>query len=186
MADSFFSLRSKFRLMRSLVTKDHPIYAQFYVTARCNLACEQCNIIYANSDVSEISIPGVQKIAANLEKIGVSIVLLTGGEPFVRKDLPEIVAAFAKRGIHVRIQTNGLATEEQLARCVEAGAHDISVSLDSLNPETQDGINGDFKGSWEKAIDTFARVNRIFPSDAFAAIGCVCYGPNYLSEIVPN
>jgi cyclic pyranopterin phosphate synthase len=74
----------------------------------------------------------------------VAIVLLTGGEPFARKDLSEIIYAFESRGIHVRMQTNGFASEEQIAKAVEAGGRDISISLDSLNPERQDNINGDF------------------------------------------
>lgn len=179
---SFFSLRTRFRLARSILTKDQPVYVQFYITARCNLACEQCNIIYANSDVSEISLDGVRRIAANLEKIGVSIVLLTGGEPFVRKDLPQIVREFAGRGMHVRIQTNGLAKMDSMRACVEAGAHDISISLDSLQPDTQDQINGGVSHSWEKAIEAIANVNRLFPEDSFAALGCVL-APRNLEHI---
>jgi MoaA/NifB/PqqE/SkfB family radical SAM enzyme len=180
----FFSLRNKLRLARSLITKDQPVYVQFYVTARCNLACEQCNVIYANSDVDEIGIDGVEKIAENLRRIGVSIVLLTGGEPFVRTDLPEIVRAFAQRDIHVRIQTNGLAKEKDLRACIEAGAHDISISLDSIADDTQDQINGGFPGSWEAAVKTLAMVNDIFPSDSFAALGCVLAPRNI--EHVPD
>lgn len=179
---NFFSLRTKARLVRSILTREHPVYVQFYVTARCNLRCEQCNIIYANSDATEVSIDQVKKIAENLERIGVSIVLLTGGEPFVRKDLPEIVAEFRKRDIHVRIQTNGLAREHEVQACIDAGVNDISISLDSIHPGTQNAMNGGFKGSWDKAIESFAMVNRLFPEDAFASMGCVLT-PNNLEQI---
>jgi MoaA/NifB/PqqE/SkfB family radical SAM enzyme len=181
---SFFPLRTQLRLARSIITKDQPVYVQFYVTARCNLACEQCNIIYANADVTEIGLDGVARIADNLEKIGVSIVLLTGGEPFVRKDLAQIVGEFRRRGMHVRIQTNGLARPEALQACLEAGAHDISISLDSLHPGAQDQINGNVRDSWDRAIATIANVNRIFPEDAFAALGCVLAPRNL--EHVPD
>jgi MoaA/NifB/PqqE/SkfB family radical SAM enzyme len=173
---AFFSYKTKLRLARSIVTKTQPVYVQFYVTGRCNLACEQCNIIYANSDVSEINLPGVRKIAENLEKIGVSIVLLTGGEPFARADLPEIVREFAARGIH------GLATEKQLRACIEAGARDMSISLDSLQPDTQNCINGGDPGSWTRAIKMISVVNNLFPGDAFAAMGCVL-APRNLEHI---
>lgn len=174
------------RLARSLITKDHPIYVQFYVTARCNLECEQCNVIFANSDVAEIDLLGIQKIAENLEKIGVSIILLTGGEPFARKDLPEIVHEFSSRGIHVRIQTNGLASQKALQACIQAGANDISISLDSIRPSIQDQINGGFEGSWEKAIEEFALVNNLFPTNSFAAIGCVMAPRNlaYIPDLI--
>ena len=58
----------------------------------------------------------IQRIADNFAKMGVAIILLTGGEPFVRKDLPEIIKAFESRGIHVRMQTNGLAPEERIIK----------------------------------------------------------------------
>ena len=71
------------------------------------------------------------------KKIGVNIVLLIGGEPFVRKDIDKIVKAFTSRNIHVRMQTNGIATDKQLSACVASGGKDISISLDSLEPELQ-------------------------------------------------
>ncbi len=183
---SLFSWRTKVRLARSVITKNHPVYVQFYVTARCNLDCEQCNIIYANSDVTEVSLADVERIADNLDKIGVSIVLLTGGEPFVRRDLPDIVRAFASRGMHVRIQTNGLAREDAVRACVDAGARDISISLDSIHPGLQDTINGGYDGSWARAVQAFAMVNRVFPADSFAAIGCVLAPRNiaYVPDVV--
>jgi MoaA/NifB/PqqE/SkfB family radical SAM enzyme len=174
-----FTTRTKLRLARSLITKDQPIYVQYYVTARCNLACEQCNIIYANADVPEGTTQQAVAIARNLGKIGVSVVLLTGGEPFARKDLPQIVKALSDAGIHVRIQTNGLASREALAACVESGANDISISLDSLEPGTQDAINGGFENSWTRAIRTICWVNELFPADAFAAFGCVIAPRNF-------
>ena len=73
-----------------------------------------------------------------MAEIGVCIVLLIGGEPFVRRDLPEIVRAFTEVGIHVRLQTNGLATKQALEACIANGAKDISISLDSLRPGKQD------------------------------------------------
>ncbi len=175
----FFSTATKLRLARSLVTKDRPLYVQFYVTARCDLACQQCNVIYANSDLPELGLDGVRRVAENLERIGVSIVLLTGGEPFVRQDLPEIVHEFARRGMHVRIQTNGLAGEERLRACVAAGAHDVSISLDTLDPTLQDAINGGRPGTWARAIEAFATVNRIFPPASFASLGCVFAPSNF-------
>ncbi|MFN0121275.1 MAG: radical SAM protein [Blastocatellia bacterium] len=181
---TMFSLSTKARLARSLLLKTHPVYVQYYITARCNLACEQCNIIYANADVREAGIDEVNNIAANLSRIGVSVVLLTGGEPFVRRDLPDIVAAFARNNIHVRMQTNGLASRESLRACIAAGANDISISLDSLQPDAQNKINGNVPGSWDRAIRTVALVNELFPADAFAAFGCVLAPGNI--EHVPD
>jgi len=179
---SFFPLSTKLRLARSILTKKFPIYVQYYVTARCNLACEQCNIIYANADVGEASTDDARRIAENLARIGVSVVLLTGGEPFARKDLPEIVAAFTSNGIHPRVQTNGLASRAALEACVKAGANDISISLDSLDSGVQDRINGDVPESWHRAVRTVSIVNELFPRDALAVFGCVL-APRNLEQV---
>lgn len=169
-----FSSLSKLTLAKAALFQDAPVYVQFYVTARCNLTCEQCNIIYANSDVRECTIDEIKRIADNFAAMGVAIVLLTGGEPFARKDLPEIIHAFESRGVHVRMQTNGFATEEQIARAVEAGGKDISISLDSLQPAIQDRINGGFSESWHQALKTMAVFTKYLPKEgSFASLGCV-------------
>ena len=178
-----FSYKSKLSLAKATFFQNTPVYVQFYITARCNLTCEQCNIIYANSDVRECSLDEIERIADNFAEMGVAIVLLTGGEPFARKDLPEIIYAFESRGIHVRMQTNGFATEEQIAKAVESGGRDISISLDSLNPEKQDNINGDFLKSWHKALNTMALFTKYLPKkNSFASLGCV-FQPKNMQDI---
>lgn len=169
-----FSLIETAKIAKAMLLKDRPLYVQFYITARCNLACQQCNIIYANSDVREATLDEIKKIADNLAEIGTCVVLLTGGEPFARADLPEIIRAFTERNVHVRMQTNGLASEEALTAAVEAGGHDISISLDTLVRSKQDYLNGEVNNSWAKAIKTIATVTRVLPKqDSFAALGCV-------------
>lgn len=174
-----FSSLSKLTLAKAALFKNAPVYVQFYVTARCNLTCEQCNIIYANSDVRECTLDEIKRIADNFAQMGVAIVLLTGGEPFARKDLPQIIHAFESRGVHVRMQTNGFATEEQIAAAVEAGGKDISISLDSLESGRQDKINGAFNQSWHQALKAMATFTRYLPQEgSFASLGCVLQPQN--------
>jgi MoaA/NifB/PqqE/SkfB family radical SAM enzyme len=174
-----FSSLSKMTLAKAALFQDAPVYVQFYVTARCNLTCEQCNIIYTNSDVRECTIDEIKRIADNFAEMGVAIVLLTGGEPFARKDLPEIIHAFESRGVHVRMQTNGYASEEQIARAVDAGGKDISISLDSLQPAMQDKINGGFNESWHQALRAMALFSKYLPKKgSFASLGCVLQPQN--------
>ena len=175
---SIFSLKQKINLVKNVIVKA-PVYVQFYITSRCNLACEQCNIIYADAKHQEMNIKQINQVAENLKKIGVTIVLLIGGEPFVRKDIAEIVKAFTSRDIHVRMQTNGIATPEQLEECVKAGGLDISISLDTLEPSIQDKINGGFNKSWEKAIQTIAKVSQIFPKNSTAFFNSVIMPRNF-------
>jgi len=177
--NSMFSSLSYKTLAKAALFQNAPVYVQFYITSRCNLTCKQCNIIYANSDVRECSLDEIKQIAENFAKLGVAIVLLTGGEPYVREDLPEIIREFETRGVHVRMQTNGLATEEQIHKSIEYGGKDISISLDSLYPPTQDDINGGFKKSWHRALQTMATYTKYLPKEgSFAALGCVMQREN--------
>lgn len=166
----------------SIISKESPLYVQYYITARCNLRCEQCNVIYANADQAECNTENSIQILESLSSIGTSVVLFTGGEPFIRNDLSILVKRCVELGMHPRIQTNGLATEAALKEVVQAGASDISISLDSLQPSTQDKINGSFEDSWMRAIQTISLVSNIFPKNAFAAFGCVI-SPSNLRDI---
>ena len=174
-----FSTLSKQTLIRAAVLHDAPVYVQFYITARCNLTCNQCNIIYANSDVRECTLEEIKRMADNFARMGVAMVLLTGGEPFTRQDLPDIIREFESRGVHVRMQTNGLATDERFHQVVEAGGRDISISLDSLWPGNQDDINGGFARSWHDALRAIASFTHHLPRDgSFASLGCVLQRDN--------
>ncbi len=183
---SYFNKTQKFRLAQSLFTKTSPAYVQFYITARCNLSCEQCNIIYADADSQEMSIEQIRLVAKNLAEIGVCMVLLIGGEPFIRHDIVEIIQAFTEQNIHVRMQTNGLATEDVLKKCVDVGGHDISISLDSLESSVQETINGNYPKSWTRAIKTISNVNKLFPENGSAFFGTVLMSQNlfHIKDVV--
>src|SRR3990172_259254 len=178
-----FSLTTKFSIIKALVTKNSPFYIQFFINSRCNLKCKMCNIVSSNRQYKEASLDDIRKIVKNLVKIGAGVVLLTGGEPFLREDLPDIVKVFIENGLNVRLQTAGLTTRKELLKaCVDAGAKDICVSLDSLDEEKQDFING-VKGSWKKAIQTIANISELFPKKGkVCALGCVLSSYN-LEEI---
>ena len=169
-------------LIENTLFQTAPVYVQYYTTSRCNLRCEQCNVIYANADKRELKTEGAFKVIDNLAKIGTSVVLLTGGEPFVRSDLPEIAGRAIDSGIHPRIQTNGLASIEDLQRCANYGVRDISISLDSLAPHKQDFLNGGFANSWLAAINTISNIGKTLGRDTFAAFGCV-FSPYNFREV---
>jgi MoaA/NifB/PqqE/SkfB family radical SAM enzyme len=146
------------------------------------LNCRHCNIVEANSDLIEADLKTIEKIAINLKKVGVGIVLLTGGEPFLRKDLPDIVKIFVDNGLNPRLQTAGLkTTRDELLACYKAGARDINVSLDSIIPQKQEYINGSIPGSWQRAVECMEAINDIFvSSDRICAIETVLSKFNYM------
>ncbi len=161
-------------MLRAVLTKRSPFYIQFYISKACNLECKMCNIVEANADLKPFKTENIEAIADNLVRIGAGVVLLTGGEPFLRPDIDEIVRIFKKKNLDVRMQTAGLMSKkDKIAKCVENGARDINVSIDSLDEEMSDYING-VKGSWRDAMKAVSFISRTFPrKDSICALGCV-------------
>jgi molybdenum cofactor biosynthesis enzyme MoaA len=60
-------------------------------------------VVENRSHEKELTLPEIDILAHNLDKMGVSMIILTGGEPFLRKDLPDVVRIFRKYNIHFRI-----------------------------------------------------------------------------------
>ena len=137
-----------------------PVTLIFFVTSRCNLRCSHCFYWQELNTASdkELSIDEIRKIARSF-KHPVSL-SLTGGEPFLRKDLKEIIEAFHEGcgTKEVGIATNGTLTEntvETIRSILEAGNLSnlsVQVSLDGLE-QTHDAIRG-VKGSFQKAMAT--------------------------------
>jgi MoaA/NifB/PqqE/SkfB family radical SAM enzyme len=121
-----------------------PFYARVHVTYRCNYRCRMCGIEDIRKDFDELDGDAFDRAAGRLRELGARHVVLTGGEPFLRKDLAGIVGSFARRGFSIRIQTNGgpQVTRERIAEVARAGAADLSVSVDTLDGALQDQISG--------------------------------------------
>lgn len=141
-----------------------PVYVQVAVTPRCNLNCRMCQVAKTWRGEHELSLAEIGRIADTLRKLGVGYVVLTGGEPFLRRDLPEIVKLFSIQGFDVRLQTNGTLTTPELAdHLVESGLRHISVSLNSLFSEKEEELAGR-SGVWNKIVETLALFSQRLPA----------------------
>ncbi|MCX7921249.1 MAG: radical SAM protein [Clostridia bacterium] len=135
----------------SLVRK-RPIFAAWHITYRCNLQCKFCSFWKNEVDLKrEFTVKDFEESSKKLTKLGVRVVNLAGGEPFVRKDLPDIVRAFTSDHI-VIINSNGSMINRENARAIwEAGTDVMNISLDFYSKEKHDFYRG--KGVYEKALN---------------------------------
>ena len=107
------------------------------VTDRCNFRCQYCmpaeGLPWLERD-AVLSFGEISRIVELLSTMGVHDVRLTGGEPLVRKDFPELVARLGalKDVRDLSITTNGFLLERDAAALVAAGATRFNVSIDSL------------------------------------------------------
>ena len=110
------------------------------VTDRCNLRCQYCMperdyVWLPRKDILDFE--EVSLLVDVFADLGVDRVRLTGGEPLVRRDLPELVRMIAgKPAIRdLAMTTNGVLLAENARALKDAGLSRVTVSLDTLNPE---------------------------------------------------
>ena len=137
-------------------------YLFWECTLRCNLKCIHCG-----SDCSKESMSPDMPMGDFLKVLDSitphvtphkTMIVLTGGEPLMRKDLEKCGEEIYKRGYPWGMVTNGYGlTPERLNALLNAGLRSVTISLDGLNSETHDWFRGK-SGSWDKAIDAIERV----------------------------
>lgn len=106
------------------------------VTYRCNARCTMCNRYKAPSKPDEeISLETIKKLPK------MYFTNITGGEPFIREDLPEIVRELYKKSDRIVISTNGFFTDRIIKLCEEFPNVGIRISIEGLE-ETNNKIRG--------------------------------------------
>lgn len=110
------------------------------VTDRCNLRCQYCMpeesyTWLPKSDV--LSFEETIRVVDRFVEIGVDKVRLTGGEPLLRNELPKLIEMLAARPLQdLAMTTNGVLLRKHARDLKQAGLHRLTVSLDSLDPQT--------------------------------------------------
>jgi len=113
-----------------------PVHAQVLVTARCNARCSQCNIwqrYVENPRLAEeeLSTEELMDLGLQLAEMGVRSVSISGGEPFMRRDLFRFVRVLKEKKIWVNVTTNGsLLNEKNRQIIIQAGLDSLTVSID--------------------------------------------------------
>jgi MoaA/NifB/PqqE/SkfB family radical SAM enzyme len=135
------------------------------VGKRCNERCLFCYYLeeIESGDTHDLSTGQVMQILRLGRKYGKTRVDLTGGEPTIRKDLPDLIRYAAEIGYETRcIITNGLATasERQFRRLREAGLNDILLSLHAHDAETHDYLVRR-KGAHARVIQSMVNAKRL-------------------------
>ena len=101
---------------------------------RCNLACKHCYATSADIDFAgELSTEEVFSVMENLQAFGVSVLILSGGEPLLRPDIFEISKRAKDMGFYVGLSSNGtLINDANIADIDRIGYDYVGVSLDGM------------------------------------------------------
>lgn len=123
----------------------------FHVTNPCNFRCEHC---YHNdyTRTQDLDLGEIKRLAKEMAENQASDVILTGGEPFLRPDLIEMVGIFSDHYIASIINTNGsLITVDHLTELKKNRVGLLSISLDGPTAEIHNGIRKN-RTSWQNIM----------------------------------
>jgi uncharacterized radical SAM superfamily Fe-S cluster-containing enzyme len=167
-ADNFAGFPEGYRNGLPASHGQHTCVLLLNVTEACNFACPTC---YANANAPgspAIREPSIQEMLATVDAVSsreggqVSVVMLSGGEPTVRKDIEDLMCQLFDRPItRVMLNTNGrrIAKDDKFLKFLQKHRHRVEVYLqyDGLRPSTHVALRGEDLTS-EKAL-ALARLN---------------------------
>lgn len=121
-----------------------PKLAQLIITHRCNSRCIMCDIWkkykeHPEKIVEELGTNEWKKVFQEMRKIGIKSVSVSGGEPFLRDDIMELLKELKKNGFYVSLTTNGLLLKDKIDNCFSY-LDSITVSIDGSNAALHDSI----------------------------------------------
>ena len=135
--------------------------ASVRVTKACNLKCSHC---YANGGCplkGELTTKEMLSVVDQFANLGVLHIFYTGGEPFLRKDIVELLRFARNKDYSVYTSTNGTVIKEDQIRSIsDLRLKVFQVSIDGL-AQTHDHIRG-VKGSFDKALKTMKLATKYF------------------------
>jgi radical SAM protein with 4Fe4S-binding SPASM domain len=144
------------RLTQNIEIQDFPLWDKLKkrlavmsfdleITARCNNDCRHCYINLPagceSAQAAELTLDEIDSIAGQAVSLGAMWVLITGGEPLLRDDFPEIYLALKRKGLLVSVFTNAaLVREEHVRLFKKYPPRDIEVTVYGVSPETYDRL----------------------------------------------
>jgi len=135
-----------------------PQWVYISLSHKCTYNCQMCSVVKIlkgyelEKKLIESSFDEISKWDWD------STVVITGGEPFLRKDIFEIISYGSKKGVKIELVSNGsLINEEMSEKIVNSGLSNIAISLDGATQSTHDFIRQ--KGAFEKAVNAIKKIS---------------------------
>ena len=139
------------------VRKGMPVSGTFELTPRCNLSCKMCYIHMTGEEQAsrgrELTTEEWLSVGRQAVDAGMVYLLLTGGEPMLRKDFTAIYSEMIRMGVVVSVNTNGTLITPEILKCFQKHPPEtVNVTLYGASPETYGGLCG-VRGGYEKAFE---------------------------------
>ena len=120
-----------------------PAKVAWDVTYRCNLRCKHCHL-WQIKDHNDLDTEEAKKFIADIADLGTLHLSFSGGEPFLRRDLVELISFARDAGLSTGVNTNGtrLVDPEHAKAACRSGLGEVFVSLDGPDAETHNSLRG--------------------------------------------
>ena len=157
-----------------------PLRVHLQITNQCELRCRHCSQDSRDAFPNELTLDEIKKLFNDLVSIGTFEVNISGGEPFLREDLLQIITYARKVGLNVSLSTSGLFVSRVVAKKIaEVGLKRIRISLDGATEKSYDYFRG--KGTYRRAIRGIKTLRELF--DIPIVVHTVLMKPN-LGELL--
>lgn len=143
--------------------RERPLIAFWEVTRACALACKHCRAeAQHHAHPDELNSEEAQRFIEDLVELNPAMLVLTGGDPVMRRDIHDIIQAAADKGIHVALSpaaTNRLLRED-FAALKASGVKSMSLSLDGAIAATHDAFRG-LPHTFERTLEAARRAREV-------------------------
>ncbi|MCG3141678.1 MAG: putative mycofactocin radical SAM maturase MftC [Anaerolineae bacterium] len=140
-----------------------PFTIAWEVTRACAYACVHCRADAMHTpDPNELNTEEALHLIDRLADFGSPILIFTGGDPMMRKDLHELIAYATQKGLRCSLTptATALPTTARLEKVRDAGIRRIALSLDAPSAEIHDNFR-QVAGSWQRTMDILHRAQEI-------------------------
>ena len=140
-----------FKVSKILPILKFPRYIHLLVTFDCNLNCRQCQVDANRRKVNTLTSQEIIHVIKEIEEAGVRHLIITGGEPLIRKDIFDILRYAGESGIpRITLATNGYLVEKYRKELSDVRIDRVVTSIDDVG-ERNDSLRGK-KGAFKKAL----------------------------------
>jgi radical SAM protein len=140
-----------------------PFTIAWEITRACAFACKHCRADAQHSrDPRELTTKEGFQLIDRLAEFGSPILIFTGGDPMMRRDLYELIAYSTEKGLRCSLTptATSLPTVERLQKVKEAGIRRIALSLDAPSSQVHDEFR-QVKGSWDRTMRILHNADKI-------------------------
>ncbi|MDR2884937.1 MAG: radical SAM protein [Deferribacteraceae bacterium] len=131
------------------------------LTSQCNMNCVHCrSSSEITSPVGKFTLEKASKLMDDIVEFASPVIVLSGGEPLLRKDFFDIAKMGTAKGFRMAMATNGLLVNDKVCENIlESGIRMVSLSLDGHTKELHDDFRGQ-KGAFEAVMNAAEKFNK--------------------------